>query len=118
MARTQIPVTTITRAGIAPSAGTDADMTDGMYIAANNGRIYVEIVSTDAGAQTVGFEIPTEVDGIAVDDKVVTIPAGATRKAGPWPTGTYNQEDDSINVNPSIDGATLKISAYKLPTES
>lgn len=117
MARTQIPVTTITRTGIPPDGGTNANMTDGMYFA-NNGRVYVEIVSTDAAPQTVEFSIPTEVDGQTVPAREVAVPAGATRKAGPWPTGTYNQEDNTVYVDPSINGATLKIAAYKLPTES
>jgi hypothetical protein len=112
--RTNIPVTQLTRAGVAPPAQTNADMTNGMAIAANSGRILVEIVSTDLGAQSVGFAIPGLVDGQAVADKTVAVPAGATRLVGPFPPGTYNQDDNSLHLNPSLNGATLKLRAYKL----
>jgi hypothetical protein len=114
MPRTEIPVQTISRAGVVPPAQTDSDEANGMVIVHNDGRIYVEIESTDAGSQTVGFAIPGLVDGEPVDDKTVTVPAGEIRVAGPWPRRTYNQSDGSLNINPSIDD-TLKLRAFKLP---
>jgi hypothetical protein len=115
MARVEIPVQTLSRAGVAALAQTDADSALGNVIKKNDGHIYIEIVSSDAGPQTVGFAIPGLVDGEVVDDKVVAVPAGATRYAGPWPRRTYNQADNSVNVNPSV-STTLKFRAFKLPT--
>jgi|SRR6185369_13553486 len=112
--RTDITVTALTRAGVDPPALTDADMTNGMRIPTNNGHVFVEIISSDAAPQTVGFEIPKEIDGESVGDKTVTIPAGDTRLVGPFPPGDYNQDDGSVYVNPSLDGATLQFRAYKV----
>lgn len=118
MPRTEIPVTESSRGGVAPPAATNADMTNGMFIAANNGRIWLQIVSSDGATQTVGFAIPGDVDGVAIDDKVVSIPAGTTKDGvGPWLTGTYNQEDDELHINPSVGGATLKFRAYRLSND-
>jgi hypothetical protein len=113
--RTPIPVTELSRAGVAPPAQTDSDQTNGMVIAANSGRLWVEIESTDAADQTVGFAIPITVDGDTVADKLVDVPAGATRLVGIFPPAIYNQDDRSLNVNPSVD-TTLKFRAYKLPS--
>lgn len=112
MARGTIPVTTITRAGVAPPSQTTANATDKHKIAANDGRTIIEIVSSDAGSQTVAFEIPTSlVDGQAVSPKTVTIPAGETRWAGPFPKAIYNQSGGELFVNPSV-STTLKFRAY------
>lgn len=115
MPRTAIPVQTLSRAGVAPLTQTNSDASNGMVVAHNDGRIFIEVVSTDAGSQTVGFAIPGLVDGEPVDDKVVTVAAGATLLEGPWPRRTYNQDDQSLHINPSIN-TTLKFRAYKLPT--
>jgi hypothetical protein len=117
MARVVIPVTALTRDGVAPPAQTNADSVNNMEIDGNDGRVFVEIVSTDAGAQTVSFEIPELVDGEAVAPKIVNVPAGATRLAGPFPTDTYNHAGSKMFVDPSVSGATLKLRAYQLPRE-
>jgi hypothetical protein len=116
MARTEIPVTTIDRTGVASPAQTDSDATEGMFIANNNARIIFEIENTDVGPQTVGFAIFTTVDDEPVDDKVVTIPAGEIRLAGPYPQDFYNQEDNSLYINPSVD-ANIKFRAYRLSSD-
>jgi hypothetical protein len=84
-----------------------------MYVAANDGRIFVEIESIDAAEQSVGFAIVETIDGCVVHDKTVVVPAGAIRKAGPFPELRYNQDDLRLLVNPSVD-ATLKLRAYRL----
>jgi hypothetical protein len=113
--RTEIPVTLIDRNGAEPPAQIDSDEGNGMEIKGNSGKTFVEIVSTDAGSQSVGFAIAETVDGEAATDKTVVVPAGETVYAGPFPARTYNQPgaDRSIYVNPSVD-STLKLRAYKL----
>jgi hypothetical protein len=91
MPRTQIPVTALTRAGVAPPAQTNADATNN-HVMVNDGRTLLEIVSSDAGSQTVSVTLKTvTVDDVAVPAHVITVPAGVTRLAGPWPTTLYNQ---------------------------
>lgn len=114
MARTEIPVTTIARAGVEPVTQTDSDATNGMLVASNNGRVFVEIESADAGPQDVDFLISVLVDGQTVVPRTVTIPAGETRLVGPFPQSDYNQDDRSLYIDPAVD-TTLKFRAYMLP---
>jgi hypothetical protein len=115
MARTVIPVTTISRAGVAPPSQTASDHSNGMYVAQNNGHVIFEIISTDAGTQTVGFALPGTPDGQAIADRTITLSAGGTAICGPYPPTYYNQTDGSLNINPSVN-TTLKFRAYKLPS--
>jgi hypothetical protein len=114
--RTEIPVIVITRDGVTPTAQVDSDHANGMVILENDGTVFVEIVSTDALVQFVGFAIPELVDGQTVANKRIIVPAGDRRMAGPFPPETYNQEDDSILINPSVDG-TLKLRAFSAARE-
>jgi hypothetical protein len=66
MARVQIPVTALTRAGVAPPAQTNADATNN-HVMVNDGRTLLEIVSSDAGVQTVSVTLKT----VTVDDVAV-----------------------------------------------
>lgn len=110
MARSAIPVSALDRVGVAPPSQTNADSTN-KHTLANNGLTLLEIVSSDAGAQTVTFDIVTAtVDGVAVPAKSVAVPAGATRYVGPFPTAFYSSV---VNVNPSV-STTLKFRAYSL----
>jgi hypothetical protein len=114
--RTEIAVTVITRDGVTPAAQVDSDHANGMVILENDGTVFVEIVSTDALVQFVGFAIPELVDGQTVANKRIIVPAGDRRFAGPFPPETYNQDDDSILINPSVDG-TLKLRAFSAARE-
>ena len=114
MARTEIPVTTISRAGVTQPAQIDSDQSNGMTVPNNNGRIFFEVENTDASPQTVGFAIAATVDDEPVDDKLITIAAGDIELAGPFPVDLYNQEaDNALYVNPSVD-TLLKLRAYRL----
>lgn len=115
MSRTVIPVTDLTRAGVAPPAQTASDSSNGMYVASNNGRVIFEIISTDGSSRNVGFAIPATPDGQAVADKTVTLSAGGTAICGPYPPIYYNQTDGSLNINPAVN-TTLKFRAYRLPS--
>jgi hypothetical protein len=115
MARTVVPVTEISRAGVAPPAQQAADHANGNYIASNDGTIFVEIENTDGVSRSVGFVIfGSQVDGVTIPDKVVTVPSGAIRVAGPFPVRFYGQVDQSLWINPDA-ATTLKLRAYKLP---
>lgn len=114
MPRVVIPVTQVLDTGVAPPAQTNGDLTNKHYIDGNDGRIMIEVVSSDAGAQSVTIETPGTVGtGLAIGDQVVAVPAGVTRMIGPFAPGIYNQGDGSIYVNPSV-STTLKFRAYRL----
>lgn len=114
MARVSIPVTAISRAGVAPPAQTNADSVNKNQIDSNDGLTFVEIISSDAAPQTVNFEIPEAIDGQTVNPRSVAVAAGATVLAGPFPPATYNQPGGSqLFIDPSV-STTLKFRAYRV----
>ena len=64
----------------------------------NTGRQYVEIVNGDASPVDVTFVTPGTVDGLAVADHVVSVPASSTKKVGPFPTSVYNASDGLLSI--------------------
>lgn len=114
MARVLIPTNTIKRGtGLAQPAQTNADATNKNYLV-NDAKTFLEIVSSDAGSQTVTFEIPTPTsgtDGQAVSSLVITVAAGATVYVGPFPAIPYTQTDGNLYIDPSV-STTLKFRAY------
>lgn len=119
MARSEIVVTEIARGGTAPIGATTANSTDDHYFV-NTGREYLEIVSTDAGAQTVEIVVNPSysADGLVVSNLSIAVPAGATRLAGPFRIQTFKQNaSNHVYVNPSV-STTLTLRAWRLPAAS
>lgn len=117
MSRVQIPVTTIARSGVSQALQITASTLNHYFT--NDGTIFLEIESTDAGTQTVTFPVPKLIDGdLTIADLIVSIPASGKKLAGPFKVGLFNQtnatEADPVFVNPSIH-STLKFRAYSLP---
>lgn len=119
MARSAIAVTEIDRDGVAQGAQTTADATNDHYVTGGaDGRTLLEIISTDAGAQTVEIEAAPAftVDGLTVNPLSISVAAGATVYAGPFRTSTFKQDaSNTLYVDPSV-STTLKFRAYRLPT--
>lgn len=117
MARSAIAVTDIVRAGVAPISQTTADASNNHYVAGNDGAVYLEIVSTDAGTQTVAIVANPDLvsDSLTVSNLTLSIAAGATKLCGPFKTKTFKQaaDNDYMYVNPSV-STTLKFRAYRL----
>jgi hypothetical protein len=122
MPRVNIPVTTITRAGVAEPAQVTADATNDHYISATdfaNGDLEIEIESTDAAPQTVEIVANPDlnVDGLTVSNLTVSIPAGAIRRVAQLRYRSFRQPSDQnrMHLNPSV-STTLKFRAYRVPT--
>jgi len=120
--RVEIPVNEIIESGLNPLViQISSDAINNHYFI-NIDKTYLEIVSTDSGSQSITVVSSATVDELAVADLTITIPAGATRLAGPFNTYTFNQfaAGDSygafkaVLVNPSVSG-TLKFRAFRLP---
>lgn len=117
MPRVQIPINDIVRAGLAQPAQVTADATNNHYLDSNSGNVFIEVISSDAGSQTVtvkaGDAITT--DGLTLSDLTLTVAAGATKYFGPFRPRTFKQSADSnrIYLNPSV-STTLKFRAYSL----
>lgn len=117
MARSQIAVTQVDRDGESPGTPTVSDHVNGHYFE-NNGRTWLEVTSTDASDQTLGFALlaalAANVDGVVIGDKEITIPAGSVTLMGPFPNTYYNQPGGShVFVNPSV-STTLSILGFSL----
>jgi hypothetical protein len=76
MARTALSVQEIVRTGLDPSY--EAANTDGESVA-NDGRTFVHVDNASGGSINVTVVHPGTVDGLAVADLVVAVPAGEDR---------------------------------------
>lgn len=113
MARVQIPVTTVTKSGVAQPAQTTGDSVNGHYFL-NDGTTILEIVSSDAGSQTVTIQTSKTVDGYALADQTVTMAAGTTQYVGPFTTGTFNQSGSTqVYVDTTV-STTIKFRAFSI----
>lgn len=121
MPRVQIVVTEIDRDGVAQPAVTNGDATNDHYITGGaDGLTIIQIVSTDAGAQTV--EVPPNpsmtADGLTVNNLSIAVAAGATVLAGPFRTNTFKQDtSNTLWLNPSVSN-TLDFRAYRISLPS
>ena len=114
MSRTQIPVSTVTRAGVGPPSQTANDSSNGMYFVNTDGLAWVEVVNSGVGPVDVGFQLKPSlhsIDTIIVPDRIVSVEGGSTVLVGPFPP-LYDQEDGSVYVDP--DAGTLLFRAYVL----
>lgn len=89
-------------AGVAASSG--GDEFD------NSGSDFVEIKNGGAGSINVTFVTQATVDGEAVADKVVAVPAGTTKIIGPFPKGIYNNANGRVQMTYSaVTSVTVKV---------
>ncbi|MGW1998537.1 hypothetical protein [Embleya sp. NPDC001921] len=103
MARVNVPVTTVTRAGVATATPIPGDATNGHSVV-NNGRTKVVVKNTGATSRTVSFVITKLTDGETPPAKTFTLAAGAERSYGPWPTDFYSKV---LQINVSHAEVTL-----------
>lgn len=108
MARGIINPTRPTRAGVTDVAEVNGDPTNG-HVVANSGRTVVRVRNADASnPHSVTFVIPGTVDGQAIADRTVSIPASATRTFGSFPIGWYTQQ-----LAIDADSSELKLTALE-----
>ncbi len=92
-----------------------ADSANDHYFTGNDGQVELEVVSTDAGAQTVTLKYnPLLAPGVTVADAVESIAAGVTRRLGPFSTREFNQNASAdVYFDPSV-STTLQFRAYRI----
>jgi len=86
---------TITRAGLTPALPA-ADVGGDSFV--NTGKEFLYIDNASGGVLTVTLDIQQTVDSQAVIDRTVTIPDGAFKLIGPFPTNIYNDAAKKVNV--------------------
>jgi len=112
LGRTSIPVTTIIKLGITPGSYYWAEPGANHILENLDERTFVEVVSIDGSAQTVSFVTSYSQDGLALDDRIVSIPAGSTKYIGNFPRHIYNHDLTDIHLDPS--SHNLKLRAFRL----
>lgn len=114
--RLTINVTEITRAGAPLPTPTPSDRIHLHHLPGNDGKLFLEIVSTDPGEQTITVQPNPGLfyDGLGVEPLVLVIPAGATVYHGCFRPNTFNQDivDNDVWLDPSVSG-TLALRAYR-----
>lgn len=110
MARTASAVQQIVRTGLTPAYS--AANADGHSIA-NDGRVFQHIKNGSGSSINVTAQTPATVDGLAVAERVVAIPAGEERMIGPFQPGIYNQADGSVYIDYSA-VTTVTVATFRL----
>lgn len=87
MARSNVATQKITRAGLNPNL--TAVTADGDVIDAGN--VVLQVRNDGTAACAVTIVSAATVDGLPVEDLVVSVPAGQTREYGPFPARTFQQ---------------------------
>jgi hypothetical protein len=105
---------TITEHALSRLSGTaityvTANSTDNHAFDNSGGKKALLIKNGSASPFTATIVTPATVDGMAIPDLAVTVAAGATAIVGPFPDGTYNQSDDTVNVDASATSADVKL---------
>lgn len=114
-----LTVTDIERTGVDP-AGAEVAAAAGGDEFANDGKTFFRANNASAGSITVTFAtVATQVripgfGEIALSNLQVSVPAGAVREIGPFPTGQFNDNGGKVQVTYS--GVTsLTVAARRVP---
>lgn len=101
--------------GVTEPALTNGDSTNDHYFTGNDGKVILEVVSSDAGSQTVTVKrSPYTRTGMPPTDEVVTVAAGATMRIGPFPTAEFDQNSSKdVYFDPSVSN-TLDFRAVRV----
>lgn len=101
--------------GVAQVAVVNGDATNDHYLTGNDGRVVLQVVSSDAGVQTVTVKrAPAFLAGVTLEDEVISIPAGETWNLGPFPSDEFNQNSSGdVYFDPSVSN-TLDFRAYRV----
>lgn len=94
MARTSVTTQQITRAGLAPVL--TAPTVDGDVI--DSGAVFLHVNNGSAASINVTVQSPVTVDGLAVEELVVAVAAGAFKLIGPFPQRTFGQPTGSADA--------------------
>ncbi|MET9729708.1 hypothetical protein ABZZ79_03275 [Streptomyces sp. NPDC006458] len=106
MPRTAVPVTQITRAGVAAPAETNGDPVNN-HVIPNNGRMLLLVRNSGSTvARTVTLRLPGLHDGQSITPRTVSVPQSASRYIGPFPTDSYGSQ-----LQVDVDNAELKLIA-------
>lgn len=93
MARTSVTTQTITRAGL--NKALTGPVADGDIIDA--GPVILEVANDSGASITVTVQTPGTIEGLAIADLAVAVPASGTREIGPFPPSVFAQPLDAVD---------------------
>jgi len=93
MARAELASQNTSRAGL--NATYTPATADGHAIDNASAKAILHVKNGSGVSTVVTIPTPNTVDGLAVTDLTVSIPAGEDRFIGPFPKGVYNQDDSA-----------------------
>jgi len=87
-----------TASGLEPTVIEGMNTADVQIIANKRGNVLLSVKNESAEATEVTIITPNTVNGNAIADKVVSVPASKTRKIGPFAQSTYNNKKGNLEV--------------------
>ncbi|GAA0454193.1 hypothetical protein ACFQ2B_27865 [Streptomyces stramineus] len=113
MPRVNVPVTSITRTGVAPATEVNGDATNNHSLV-NDGQTWIEVRNSGSTvARTMSAIYANTIDGQTVPAKTYSIPTSSTRRIGPFPVRLFG-----ALLLIDVDNAELKLTAYTLPAST
>lgn len=106
-----LAVAKLNRNGVDPAGVAAAALGDDFV---NTGKEAVLLENGSGAPINVTFETPGTVDGLAIADKVVAVPAGGARVVGPFPPSAYNDAQGKVKMTYS-DVTTLTVKVLQFP---
>lgn len=90
-----LTVETSSRSGLTPTHNA-CDAGGDEFV--NDGGVMVWVTNGGASERTVTIVSQETVDGLAVADRTVAVPAGEERLIGPFPVSTYNDANSKVQL--------------------
>lgn len=101
MARTELTVQEVDRDGL-KATYVAGDATDDHSWDNRSEAIFVHILNGGASACVATFQTPKTVDGLAVAELIVSVPAGEDWFIGPFRNDLYGQEDAGNEISKAV----------------
>jgi hypothetical protein len=110
MADVRLDVEKVVPAGLVATYNGSLSISD-EYLVKNSGRTFLHFKKSGAGDCDVTIQTPVTVDGLTVEEQVVTIPATTGDKfLGPFPTRIYNDSSGDLRFTcDDITGLTVAV---------
>jgi len=101
MARTELTVQEVDRDGLKVTY-VSGDATNDHSWDNRSEDIFIHLLNGGAGAVVATFQTPKTVDGLAVAELIITVPAGEDWFIGPFRNDLYGQEDADNGISQAV----------------